>query len=156
MLRVAYFVNLIFVLPEGCSRRHAVRKIFVELLDNVFLRVVSGHGIGAIRDNPRWPWRLISAGIIVFPLTSFTSAPAGMETVARLSGGDDMIAFDDEHGVLDCRPACPINQARPFQHDLPRFGLTAGAGASDKRCQENHQHCQNFRSTGRFHFLSPH
>jgi hypothetical protein len=37
-LSVSYFVNLIFVLSEGCNCRHTVRKIFVELLENVFLR----------------------------------------------------------------------------------------------------------------------
>ena len=50
----------------------------------------------------------------------------------RLSGSDDMIAFDDEHGVLDGRTARPVNQARPFQHDLPRLGLSARAGANHK------------------------
>jgi hypothetical protein len=49
-----------------------------------------------------------------------------------LSGDDDMIAFDDEHGILDCWSACPINQARPFKHDLSRLGLSASAGASNK------------------------
>jgi hypothetical protein len=45
---------------------------------------------------------------------------------ARFSRGHDMIAFNDQHGVLDCRPACSINQARAFKHDLSRLGLSAG------------------------------
>ncbi len=73
----------------------------------------------------------------------------------RLSGGDEMIAFDDEHGVLDCRPARSINQARAFEHDLLRLGLSANAGASRKYRQNNTQNHQRVRTIEHFHLVPP-
>ena len=71
------------------------------------------------------------------------------------SRGDDMIAFDDQHGVLDCRPACSINQARAFKHDLSRLGLSAGARASRQHAQKNAQDHPSVRTIYRFHFVPP-
>jgi hypothetical protein len=73
----------------------------------------------------------------------------------RISSGDDMIALDDKHRVLDRRPACPINQARTFQRDRPRAGLSASARASDKNGQKNSQDYARGRSIHSFHIFSP-
>src|SRR2546427_10900559 len=73
----------------------------------------------------------------------------------RLSCGDDMIAFDDEHGVLDCRPAGPINQPRAFEHDPLRLGLRSSAEVNHKHRQESSQDHQSVRAFDDFHLASP-
>src|SRR6266853_4074508 len=73
----------------------------------------------------------------------------------RLAGGDEMIAFDDEHGVLDSRRACSINQTRAFEDDPLRFSLSANAGASSNYRQKNTQNHQRVRTIEHFHFVPP-
>src|SRR5258708_3420710 len=48
MLRVPDTVNRIFILSKGSNSADAVGEVLVKLLDDIFLRVVSGNGIGAI------------------------------------------------------------------------------------------------------------
>jgi len=66
-----------------------------------------------------------------------------------------MIAIDDEHGVLDGRPACAINQASAFEDDLWRLGLSARAGASGKHGQKNTQDHPSVRTIDGFHLVPP-
>src|SRR6266403_474202 len=66
-----------------------------------------------------------------------------------------MIALDDEHGILDGRPARSINQATAFEHDLRRLRLGPSAGASNKHAQENTQDHQNSRTIDGFHLTEP-
>src|SRR5260370_4317092 len=49
LLGVSYAKNRVGVLSEGSDGPDTVREIFVELFDDVFLRVVPGCGIGAVR-----------------------------------------------------------------------------------------------------------
>src|ERR1700676_1494055 len=42
MVSVCYTVNRVFILSKGCDSSYAVREVFVELLDHVFLGVVPG------------------------------------------------------------------------------------------------------------------
>src|SRR5580693_4642202 len=73
----------------------------------------------------------------------------------RLSGGHDMIAFDNKHGVLDGWPACSIDQKSAFEHDLWRLGLRSNAGAGSKRCKNDTQDHPGVRTNGSFHFAPP-
>jgi hypothetical protein len=64
-----------------------------------------------------------------------------------------MIAFENEHGVLDCRLACSINQSRAFEHDPSSLGLSVGTGANNKHRQEG---TQDHERVGTIHFhLAP-
>src|ERR1700733_15405145 len=70
----------------------------------------------------------------------------------RISSGDDMIAFDDEHRVLYCLLAGPINQTRPSEHDLFCVRLSASAGVGNKQGEKNTQDHPSVRSIDGFHF----
>jgi hypothetical protein len=73
----------------------------------------------------------------------------------RLSGGHDMIAFDNKHRVLDGRPACSIDQKSTFEHGLLRLGLRANSRAGGKRSKNDTQDHPGVRTNGSFHFAPP-
>ena len=52
----------------------------------------------------------MNPGRTVLPLTSMTSAPAGIATSPLLPTAWNLPCLDDDHGILDGRPAGAVDQ----------------------------------------------
>src|SRR5712692_5323195 len=114
MLSVSDAENCVFVLSEGGDGRDTVGEIFVELLHNVFLRVVSSHGIGAVRGQTKVAMQVGERGHNRLSADVLHDGVLGNGNGSRLPSGGDMIAFNDKDGVRDSRPACSIDQTGAF------------------------------------------
>src|SRR5215469_2804544 len=68
------------------------------------------------------------------------------------SGGNDVIAVDDEHGILDRWLACSINQPRALEGDL---SLSPSKRADNQSGQKNPQFYTSVPTIDGFHVAPP-